>query len=254
VTEPSLEQLFPSGSPVPVADAYGDLRLNALAPADRPYVIANMVTSVDGRATLAGRSGGLADETDKELFLELRTQVDAVMAGTATIAIENYGPLVRHPERRRRRREHGLDEVPLAVTATRSMELPVQSPLFQDRGSRIAVLTDSDREPAACPAAVMVERVPGEPLDLLAGMRRLRSAHGVRSVLLEGGPTMLAAMVAAGCVHELFLTYAPKIVGSADQPTIIEGPALPQPIELELLSLLRDESYLFLRYRLGAAR
>jgi riboflavin biosynthesis pyrimidine reductase len=82
-------------------------------------------------------------------------------------------------------------------------------------------------------------------------MERLRARYGVRSLLLEGGPTVLAAMTAAGLVHELFLTRASKLVGSADAPTILEGPPLAEPLELELVSVLRDGAYLFLRYRLG---
>jgi riboflavin biosynthesis pyrimidine reductase len=247
-----VEQLHPEPRELDAADAYSDLRLAELAPADRPYVIANMIESVDGRATLGGRSGGLANETDKELFLNLRTQTDAVMAGPATIGIENYGPLVRSRERRERRRALGLEEVPLAVTASRSMELPVQAPLFEDPDSRIVVLTTSERPAPACKATLIVERIETEPLDFVAAMNRLRSAHGVRSVLLEGGPTLLAAMTAAGVVDELFLTTSPKLAGSADQPSILEGPPLAGPVDLGLVSLMRDGSYLFARYRLGA--
>ena len=233
--------------------SHGELALAEKAPPDRPYVVANMIASTDGRATIAGRSGSLGNEADHELFLELRAEVDAVMAGTATIGVENYGPLVRSEERRQRRRIRGLKPVPLAVTATRSMELPVQAPLFQDPESRIVVITSSEREPPPCPARLEVERVPGEPLDLLAGMQRLRSAHGIRSVLLEGGPTLLGAMAATGLVHELFLTIAPKLVAGGG-PTIVEGASFPDGIELELVSVQREESYLFLRYRLPVTR
>jgi riboflavin biosynthesis pyrimidine reductase len=232
-----------------VTVSYGELRLADLAPPDRPYVIANMIAGADGRATIAGRSGQLGNETDHEVFLDLRTQADAVMAGPATIGIENYGPLIRSAERRERRRSRGLEEVPLAVTITASIQLPVQAPLFQDPEGRIVVITNSDREPPPCPAQVVVERIPGEPLDLVEGMRRLRSAHGVRSVLLEGGPTVLAAMLSAGGVDELFLTLAPKLVAGGE-PTIVEGPALNSGVDMELLSVMRDDSYLFLRYRL----
>ena len=93
------------------------------------------------------------------------------MVGTATIALERYGPLARRPEVRRRRAELGLAEVPLAVTASRSLELPVDAPLFQDPESRIVVLTNSDREPPPCAAQLIVERIPGDELDLAAGMR-----------------------------------------------------------------------------------
>ena len=58
------------------------------------------------------------------------------MVGTGTIAIERYGPLARRPEVRERRAALGLPETPLCVTASRSMELPVDAPLFQDPDSR----------------------------------------------------------------------------------------------------------------------
>jgi 5-amino-6-(5-phosphoribosylamino)uracil reductase len=132
------------------------------------------------------------------------------------------------------------------------MELPTQAPLFQDQESRIVVLTSSGRAAPPCAADLTVERVGDETVDLVAGMRRLREAHGICSLLLEGGPTLLGAMTAAGVVDELFFTSSPKLVGSSDQPTILEGPALAEPIELELLSLLREGSYLFARYRLLA--
>jgi riboflavin biosynthesis pyrimidine reductase len=245
-----LEQLFPEQGPLEADDAYRDLRLAELAPPNRPYVIANMIASVDGRATVGGRSGELGSDTDRKLFGSLRGEVDAVMAGTATIEIENYGPLIRDAALREQRRARGLQEIPWAVTATRSMELPAQARLFQDPDSHIIVLTSSEREPPPCPATLTVERVGDERLDFVAGMERLRVAHGIRSLLLEGGPTLLGAMTAAGVVDELFLTRSPKLV-EGGEPTILEGPELAAPIDLELLSLLRDGSYLFARYRLG---
>jgi riboflavin biosynthesis pyrimidine reductase len=212
-----------------------------------------MVSTADGRATLAGRTERISSDTDRELFLALRTQVDGVMAGPATIGIEGYGPLVRSGERRERRRRLGLEEVPLAVTASRSMELPVEAPLFQDRDSRVVVLTSSDREAPPCPAQVVVERVPDGELDLVEGMERLRSRHGVRSLLVEGGPTLLAVMVAAGLVDELFLTLAPRLAGGDGELSLLEGTALTTPLELELRSVLREGGYLFLRFRAGSS-
>ena len=48
-------------------------------------------------------------------------------------------------------------------------------------------------------------------------------------------------------MDELFLARAPLLV-SGTEPTIIEGPPLPGPPRLRLVSLLEDESYLFARY------
>jgi riboflavin biosynthesis pyrimidine reductase len=243
-----LEQLFPQRRELPVEQAYGELSLSERARDDRPYVIANMIASVDGRATLRGRSGPLANEADKQIFLDLRTQVDAVMAGPATIGIESYGPLIKSDERKQRRRARGLEPVPLAVTVSGSMELPVLAPLFQDPGARIVVITNSEREPPPCAAELIVEHIPGDTVDLVAGLGRLRSVHGVRSLLHEGGPTLLGTVTAAGALDELFLTRSPSLVGSGDEITILEGATVEQPLSLELVSLMRESGYLFLRY------
>ena len=131
------------------------------------------------------------------------------------------------------------------------MELPVDAPLFHDPGSRIVVLTNSDREPPPVPANLTVERIPGENLDLVAGLARLAERHGVRSLLVEGGPTLLAAVVAAGALDELFLTLAPKLVGGKDEIRILEGAGLETPLDLRLRSALEEEGFLFLRYAVG---
>jgi riboflavin biosynthesis pyrimidine reductase len=206
-----------------------------------------MVSTPDGRATVGGRTKPLSSGADRELFHRLREQVDAVMVGVATIAIENYGPLVSDGERRERRRARGLDAVPTAVTATRSMELPVDAPLFADPGSTVVVLTNSRREPPPVAAQLTVERQNGDVLDLAAGMATLRRQQGVRALLLEGGPTLLAAMIAARLVDELFLSVAPVLVGAAGEPSILEGP-VEGPVGLTLLSAFHDDGHLFLRY------
>ncbi|MGH2978575.1 MAG: dihydrofolate reductase family protein [Solirubrobacterales bacterium] len=218
---------------------------------DRPYVVANMIASADGRATLGGRTEGISSETDRVLFHSLRAQVDAVMVGTGTIAIERYGPLARRPEVREQRIALGLPETPLGVTASRSMELPADAPLFEDPESHVVVLTNSDREPPPCRCRLTIERFPGAELDLTAGMSVLRQRHGVRAMLLEGGPTLLAAMLEPGLVDELFLSISLLLVGG-DEPSLLEGMALEQPLPLQLVSLMEEEGFLYLRHRVGA--
>jgi riboflavin-specific deaminase-like protein len=251
----TIEELFPERRTVALEEAYADLGLEERAEGLRgPYVVANMVATVDGRATLRGRTKELSNEADRELFHALREQVDAVMVGPATIGIEGYGPLMRDEARRERRVTRGLAPVPLAVTASRSLELPVDAPLFKDPSSRIVVLAGSEGEPPEAAAEMIVERVPGpdkRTIDFLAGLERLRERYGVRTVLLEGGPTLLGAMVELGLVDELFLARAPLLVGGTE-PSVLEGPPLPRAPRVRLLRLLKAEEFLFARYAVGA--
>ena len=250
-----IEELFPERRSVPLELVYADLGLAARAEGlRRPYVVANMVSTVDGRASLGGRTREISSDADRELFHALREQVDAVMAGTGTVGIERYGRLVRDEARVARRVARGLAPQPLAVTASRSLELPVDAPLFEDSESRVLVLATRAGEVPARGAQVIVEPVPGgdeRTIDFVAGLELLLVHHGVRTLLLEGGPTLLAAMLEAGVVDELFLAHAPLIADGVE-PSLVEGGPLPEPIGVRLLSLLKHGEYLFARYAVGA--
>ena len=60
-------------------------RRAALRPS-APFTVANFVSSLDGRASVQGRSGGLGDDGDKAMFRALRRASDAVLVGTGTMA------------------------------------------------------------------------------------------------------------------------------------------------------------------------
>jgi riboflavin-specific deaminase-like protein len=216
------------------------------APADRPFVFVNMISTVDGRAGRDGRSATIGGGADLELLLELRTKADAVLIGTGTLRAEGYDRLVKRAERRARRRAAGLTEDPLAVILSRRFDVPWEAGLFQAPEQPVRVYTHADAgEPPELPAPVEVVRLEVAGLtEMLADLR----ARGVRALLNEGGPTLHGALWAAGMVDELFLTIAPLVTGDADEPNIVEGGRLPGAGELELVSVDRVGSEVFLRY------
>jgi riboflavin-specific deaminase-like protein len=216
-----------------------------------------MVASLDGKATLGGRTAGLGGRADRELFHGLRTQVDAVMAGAGTVRTERYGRLVRDPALRERRRREGLAEDPLACVVSGSLEGLDDLPLLTSPEQRVVVITGAEGEEVAEGRAEHLrapapEGAPGR-VDLAAALARLRSDLGVRSLLCEGGPHLNAELLRAGLVDELFLSLAPKLVGGADALTIVAGGALPGPLALAPVWLLEHEGEMFLRLRVAAA-
>jgi riboflavin-specific deaminase-like protein len=242
-----LRRLDPDPADVTPLEVMQSLRPAEHAPPGRPYVLANMVSSADGRATLDGKSGGLGNEADRELFHALREQVDAILVGTGTLRAERYGPFVRDPERRARREAAGLAPNPMGCVVTRSLMLPDDIPLFEDPGSAIAIYTSADADPPAVAARLEVTRLPSEMLTMTSALEHLLAHHGVRSVLCEGGPTILGALLHEGLVDELFLSLAPRLVGGHG-PGIVEGPGLPEPAQFERAWVLDSEGELFLRY------
>ena len=97
-----MQLIHPERRPISPEELAAGLRLRELAPADRPYLGLNMVSSLDGKATLDWRTKGLSSEIDRRLFHHLRTQADAVMVGAGTVA---RGALRAHDQERRAARE-----------------------------------------------------------------------------------------------------------------------------------------------------
>src|SRR5947207_4727274 len=103
-----FNRIHPDRGELSAEEAAGAFGPVESAPAERPYLGLNMVATTDGKATIDGRSGPIGNQADRELFHELRAQVDAVMAGDGTVRAERYGRTVKHPGRRERRSARGL--------------------------------------------------------------------------------------------------------------------------------------------------
>jgi riboflavin biosynthesis pyrimidine reductase len=89
-----LERLLPAGEPAPIAEIVLDLGLwnHTPSPSRRPRVMLTVISSADGRATLAERAGPLDDTAGRELFDGLRDTVDAVLVGASTTRVAILTP------------------------------------------------------------------------------------------------------------------------------------------------------------------
>jgi riboflavin biosynthesis pyrimidine reductase len=247
-----LHQLTPQDRLVEPQELLRELDLAARAHDDRPYTIANFISSADGHATFQERSRALGDEGDREIFHGLRGQVDAVLAGTVTVRVERYGRLIGDPARRERRRADGRRGEPLMCIVTRSGRLPTQAPVFSEPEARIVVFGPPGTEVGEVAAQVELVVVdPGE-MTLTTAMRRLRADFEVRSLLCEGGPTLFGELLHERLVDELFLTLAPKLTGGGPSLTITNGPELPQLLSVELRWAVEHAGSLYLRYAVAA--
>jgi riboflavin biosynthesis pyrimidine reductase len=262
----TLKRLLPSGTPAAADEIVAGFGLDTLAdtgPASRPYVVLNMVSTVDGHATLSGRSGGLSSRADRELFHGLRLAVDAVMAGAATVRVERYGRIIPEESRRRRRVEQGRSEEPLACIVSGRLALDGDIPLLADPAAKVVILTSSAASLPASAAEIHYVRAERDGLlDLPAALAQLRERFAVRTLLCEGGPHLGAQLLAAGLLDELFLSLAPKLAGGEQDGNsahpealrIFAGTELSPPVELSLLSALEHDSHLFLRYGVRGRR
>jgi riboflavin biosynthesis pyrimidine reductase len=254
-----IRSLLPPGEPATADEIVEGLGLweRPAAGQERPRVILNMVSTIDGRASLGGRSGPIAGPADRELFHALRAPVDAVMAGAGTMRVERYGRIIRDQPHRRLRAQRGLAEEPLACIVSASLALPPDLPLLEEPQANVVVLTPSDATlPDSAAHVEYLRAVRGGELDLPAALAELRRRYGVELLLCEGGPHLNSQLLGLGLVDELFLSLSPKLAGGdppdAEALRIVAGEEFETPLELDLRGVLQHGSHLFLRYRVSA--
>ncbi|HTY72073.1 MAG TPA: dihydrofolate reductase family protein [Actinomycetes bacterium] len=198
-----------------------------------PWLRASMVTTLDGSvAGPDGRSGSISGPADKAVFAALRAGSDAVLVGAGTASAEGYGPSAR----------------PIVVVSNR-IGIDLARPLFTEARHRTVLLTARSAPAGRLEAAREVAEVVlagEERVDLTAGLAALR-ARGMTRIVCEGGPSLLAGLLADGLVDELCTTTSPLVVGG-DGSRMVRGPWLPtQP--WRLAQLLTDDGFLFARWQ-----
>lgn len=212
---------------------------------DRPWVMANFVSTVDGAAVVDGGSSAMNDEDDKAMFAAMRAVPDFIVVGAGTVRAENYHPIDLDERRRKARLDMGLEEVPHLVIVTRSLDLEPDARVFGNSQRRVTILTveDSpdDRFAALSEVADVVRLGDTAPADIIHYLRL------ARVVLCEGGPTLWGQFVAAGLVDEMALTVSPMLV-SGDATRVASGPLADPPLEMRLDSVAYGDQVLFLRY------
>ena len=208
-----------------------DLSAEYAYPADGSWLRANFVTTADGAIRGPdGLSGSISGAADKRVFGVLRQLADCVLVGAGTARAEGYRPV----------------RIPIALVSG-SLHLDLSLPLFTEAQHRTLVLTSAAAPPA------LVRAVAAHADVVICGDERVDPAlavaalveRGHRRLLCEGGPSLLAQLLAAGVLDELCLTTSPTLAG--------DGPHLfPEPLDtlaqLELAALLEDDGFLFHRY------
>jgi len=85
-----MRRLSPDPGPTTVSEQLETYEPRHEEREGRPFVAMNFVATLDGRATIDGRSGPIGSEADTEMLVGLRTRFDAVMIGAGTKRAEGY--------------------------------------------------------------------------------------------------------------------------------------------------------------------
>ena len=178
----------------------------------RPAVTVSYAQTLDGRlATLDGSSKWISAPDSLCFSHELRAAHDAVMVGVGTVTKDDPRLTVRLAP----------GESPARVVVDSSLRTPMSAAVLADGAAQNTILAVNDRAPEdrrakAESLGAKVLRLPPGPgggVELGALLGRLGDL-GMRSVMVEGGATLITALLRAGLVDRLAVCVAPKILGA----------------------------------------
>jgi riboflavin biosynthesis pyrimidine reductase len=211
-----------------------------------PWLRVNFVSSVDGAATIEGKSRGLGGDADHRVFDILRTLCDVVLVAAGTVRTEGYGAMTLDAESVAARVAAGLSPQPTLAIVSASLKLDPSSDVFVKAPVRPFVFTteSAPSNPALAKVADIVA-CGSKALDPAAMVSALADRRLTR-IHCEGGPSLFGSLLAADVVDELCVTVSPLLVGG-DSRRIVRGD-LPDPRAMSLVGILRSDDTLMLRY------
>jgi riboflavin biosynthesis pyrimidine reductase len=259
--------------PPVLARLYGSLRLPRRP--DRPLVLGNFVSSLDGVVALnaPGAHGGAEisgfNQPDRMIMGILRAVAGAVIVGAGTLRADAdhtwtaeaiYPPLADAYAELRTALE--LTQPPLNVFVTQSGRIDLSLPVFQRGAVDALILTSkaggdrllAETLPQTVGVVALEHTGPVTARFILDTVSRLRPSP---IVLTEGGPHLMGDFVAERLLDELFLTLAPQIAGRhlIERPGFVAGVSLaPDDSRWGALATVHQSaSHLYLRYSFAAS-
>lgn len=201
----------------------------------KPHVLIMSEITADGKLTLKkGASSKILmkymDEKTDILLHKTRAEYDAIMVGSNTIRIDNSFLTVRHVE----------GKSPVRVIPCSLGDLPADSNVLLNDAETIVAVTK-----AAGPENIKYLESRGVKVvvagdihvDYTLLMEILARDYGIKSLMVEGGPTLNYYMLQNRLVDEIRLIHLPFIVGGYDTPSLVGGMHIESEDEMFRLEL-----------------
>ncbi len=187
-----------------------------------PFVVMKSAASLDGKtAAVDGTSRWITSEDARSDVQRLRAWSDAILVGSRTVAEDDPALTVRDP------RFAGA-RPPLRVAVDSGGRLPPVGRLFDGSAPTLIATTDRTDElrvaewQTAGAEVVVLDRDADDGVSL-RGLLELLGAREVQGVLVEAGANLAWALLRDDLVDRIVLYIAPKVLGGAAAPGVVDG-------------------------------
>ena len=179
---------------------------------NRPKIIINAAMSIDGKIALSGgKRIRISDTEDFMRVHHMRNEVDAVLVGINTILNDN-------PKLTVKEKFVPNPKNPIRVVLDSKLRIPENARVLNSLAPTIIAST-INAEPRDLKAKII--RCGRGKVDLHCLMQKLYTM-GIRSIMVEGGGTVISAFVHERLVDDFYVFIGPLIIGGT-APALVGG-------------------------------
>ena len=224
-------------------------------PLNRPHTTVILAMTADGKIADIKRSpAGFGSPNDKAHLEEQVALTDGILFGAGTLRSGGSAMRVIDPELLKQREAAGKPPQPVQIVCTRSGKIDPQIKFFRQPIPRWLLTTKAGAKSweghSGFDQILICETSEGE-IDWNEALQQMLDL-GLNKLGILGGGELVASVLEADAIDELWLTVCPFIFGGATAPTPVQGAGLPadMALRLELMSVKTVEQEVFLHYRL----
>jgi 2,5-diamino-6-(ribosylamino)-4(3H)-pyrimidinone 5'-phosphate reductase len=220
----------------------------------RPRVTVHFAVTLDGKVSTPGYTPArFTSANDKRRLLQVRSENDAVMVAKGTLETDRMSLGIPDRALRNERLRRGTSEEPLRVIVSARGDIRRDLPVFQYPGAPIVLYSTSKiagAKRAELEAKAAIYEAGKDQVDLLYVMSHLFLHYQVRTVVCEGGPTLVRSLAEVDLIDRIVLTVAAKIFGGRLAPTLTGLPSdfLPGSRHFELVNNEIGDNEFYLTY------
>jgi diaminohydroxyphosphoribosylaminopyrimidine deaminase / 5-amino-6-(5-phosphoribosylamino)uracil reductase len=188
----------------------------------RPFLIAKAALTLDGwTATSTGHSKWITGDASRRFVHRLRDRVDAVMVGIETVLADD--PLLNT------RLKGGKRRNPIRIILDTHLRTPQRARVLNHRDSSMTWIVVGDDVPPNKFERYETDTVTFLPCPKKKGRIHLKvlmdrlGEKSITSVLLEGGSTVMGAMIQERLIDKFYIFKAPRLLGGGDGIPMARG-------------------------------
>ena len=224
--------------------------------ADRPHISLVLAMSADGKISDTHRTAARFPSANDQLHLEQRlAAADATLFGAGTLRAYGTTALVKNPTLLAQRHQRNQRPQPVHIVCSKSGKLNAETKFFSQPVPRWLLTTQTgaklwQKEQKFERVWVAPRGAAQDCFDWPQILAELKCSN-IHHLLVMGGGQLVAALMAADLIDELWLTVCPLFIGGDRAPTPCDGPgfSLDQAPTFTLISNQTVGNEVFLNYR-----